>query len=97
MFDADVKFDPNRYGKLFNGVTGDDKNGFGTALKNITEKQGNVSWCFHTTSNLLGEGPRASSADPQGVLINADPKRDSAALAASNGPTNGAIRARVAV
>jgi hypothetical protein len=80
--DEDVKGDPNRYGRLFDGVTGDDKRGFGTALKNITEKQGNVSWCFHMTSNLLGQGPRADSADPQGVLNNADPKRDSAAVAA---------------
>ena len=81
-FDEDVKFDPNRYGDLFDGVTGNNRWGFGTALKNTTEKQGNVSWCFHMTSNLLGQGPRASSADPQGVLNNADPKRDSAAVAA---------------
>jgi hypothetical protein len=81
-FDEDVKFDPNRYGKLFDGVTGDGKKGFGTALKNITETEGNVGWCFHMTSNLLGKGPRADSADPQGVLNNADPKRDSAAVAA---------------
>jgi hypothetical protein len=81
-FDEDVKFDPNRYGKLFDGVTGDNKRGFGTALKSITEIQGNVSWCFHMTSNLLGKGPHADSADPQGVLNNTDLKRDSAAVAA---------------
>ena len=81
-YDADVKFDPNSYGKLFDGVTGNDKRGFGMALKSVTEQQGNVSWCFHMTSNLLGEGPQADSADPQGVLNNAEPERDSAAVAA---------------
>jgi hypothetical protein len=44
--DQDVEGDPNRYGKLFDGVTGADKRGFGTALKNITEKQGNVRLVF---------------------------------------------------
>jgi hypothetical protein len=81
-FDADVKFDPNRYGQLFNGVTGGGQRGFGTALKAIAEQQGNVSWCFHMTSNLLGKGPHADSADPEGVLNNAQPERDSAAVAA---------------
>lgn len=83
-FDDDAKHDPNRYGKLFDGITGDDKRGFGTALKNITQKEGNVSWCYHMTSTLLGKGPRADLADPQGVLNNADPKRDSSAVAAFN-------------
>jgi endoglucanase len=83
-FDEDAKEDPNRYGKLFDGITGDDKRGFGYALKSIAEREGNVSWCFHMTSHLLGKGPRADSADPQGVLNFADPKRDSAAVAAFN-------------
>ncbi len=96
-FDEDVRFDPQRYGRLFGGVTGDDKRGFGAALKNITEQQGNVSWCFHMTPNLLGPGPRADSADPQGILNNADPKRDSAAVAAFKWSYEGGTPALVAV
>jgi endoglucanase len=80
--EEDIKRDPQRYGDLFDGVTGDDQWGFGTALKNAAEKQGNVSWCFHMTEHLLGKGPRASEGDPQGELNYADPRRDSAAVAA---------------
>lgn len=82
--DEDLKRDPKRYGDLFDGATGDDTWGFGAALKRVTEQQGNVSWCFHMTEHLLGRGPRVSEGDPQGSLNYADPKRDSAAVAAFN-------------
>jgi len=65
----------HEYWGLFDGVTGNDKSGFGTAVHEILSQHSNVSWSVHLT------GPVFVGADPNGKL-NHEPERDNCALPA---------------
>ena len=67
----------NEYWHLFDGVTGNESSGFGTGMKQTVDGQGNVSWVIHLPASLLGQGPQAPDADPDGVLNEIhNPERD---------------------
>jgi len=72
----------NDYWHLFDGVTGDDTSGFGTAMRHVADAN-NVGWTIATQGSLLAGGPNTDMADPAGGL-NYDPSRDSCALAGFN-------------
>ena len=65
------------YWQLFNGVTGNDTSGFGTALHHTLDRQGNVSWETGITGDLI------TNADPTAFgKLNSQPGRDDAAVPA---------------
>ena len=64
----------NSYWQLFNGVTGNNTSGFGTALRHTLDRQGNVSWEIGITGDLI------TNADPTAFgTLNSQPGRDDAA------------------
>lgn len=73
----------NPYWQLFNGVTGNDTSGFGTALRHTLDRQGNVSWEIGITGDLI------TNADPTAFgTLNSQPGRDDAARRRLNGFMN---------
>jgi hypothetical protein len=65
------------YWQLFNGITGNDSQGFGTALHHTLDNQGNVSFEIGITGDLI------VNADPTDFgFLNSQPGRDDAAVPA---------------